>query len=366
MKNSTFSNVFLNAIASLALICLPMPSFAQHSGGHAGGGGGGHMGGGYGGGGGFHGGGGYGGGFGGYHGGYNGGGYGGGYHGGASSGGYAGRGATSSRPWSWEGQGAARGNSPGWHGFSGNNGAVGHSNAMNAGGRPGGAAMSGRTAGNFTSHEAAADGNWHSFAPTHAAATTSISHTNIVAAGTTWHGGNWVGGWHGGAWGGWGGGWRGGWGWGRPGWNWGWGWGWYDPWLWSSWDDQDRRFDEDYYRQYALADQWNERSLAEQQMRQREEADGDQDAYASRASSQRYIPDTSAQTPDPSPATVLVFRDRRQQEVQNYAIVGQTLWAFTSGRTQKIPLADLDVAATEKANDDRGVTFRVPGSNEGQ
>ena len=149
-------------------------------------------------------------------------------------------------------------------------------------------------------------------------------------------------------------------------WGWGWGWGWYDPWLWSSWDDQDRRFDEDYYRQYALADQWNERSLAEQQMRQRVEADGDQDAYASRASSQRYIPDTSAHTPDPSPATVLVFRDRRQQEVQNYAIVGQTLWAFTSGRTQKIPLADLDVAATEKANDDRGVTFRVPGSNEGQ
>ena len=152
------------------------------------------------------------------------------------------------------------------------------------------------------------------------------------------------------------------WGWGYA----GWGWGWYDPWLWSSWDEQHRRFDEDYYRQYALADQWNERSLAEQQMRQREEVQGDQDAYAPRASSPHYAPDNSGHTPDPVPATVLVFRDRRQQEVQNYAIVGQILWAFTVGRTQKIPLAELDVAATEKANDDRGVTFRVPGANEGQ
>ncbi len=155
--------------------------------------------------------------------------------------------------------------------------------------------------------------------------------------------------------------------WGRSGWGsgWGWGWGW-SPWLWSSWDDQDRRFDEDYYRQYALADQWNQQSLAEQRMRQQEEADGDQDAYAPRSSNRRSAPESSGQPPETVPATVLVFRDRRQQEVQNYAIVGQTLWAFSVERTQKIPLADLDIPATEKANDNRGVTFRVPGVNEGQ
>jgi hypothetical protein len=106
---------------------------------------------------------------------------------------------------------------------------------MNAAGRPGGTTMAGRTAGNFTSHAAAADGNWHSFAPARAGATTSVSHTNIVASGAAWRGGNWVGGWHGGAWGG---GWRGGWGWGwgRPGWNWGWGWGWgCCGWGWGGW-----------------------------------------------------------------------------------------------------------------------------------
>ena len=66
------------------------------------------------------------------------------------------------------------------------------------------------------------------------------------------------------------------------------------------------------------------------------------------------------------PATVLVFRDQHKREVDNYAIVGQTLWAFAPQRTEKIPLADLDLAATTKANDDRGSTFRVPTANEAQ
>ena len=60
------------------------------------------------------------------------------------------------------------------------------------------------------------------------------------------------------------------------------------------------------------------------------------------------------------PPTVLVFRDQHKQEIRNYAIVGQTLWSFGSPRTEKIPLTDLDLAATTKANDDRGLTFRLP------
>jgi hypothetical protein len=153
--------------------------------------------------------------------------------------------------------------------------------------------------------------------------------------------------------------------------NWGYGypwWGWYngyDPWL-SSWDDEDRRFDEDYYHQYEMADEWNRQSLAEQRMERQEEAEGDQDAYAPRSSARNYAPASQPQSEAPVPATVLVFRDQRREEVSNYAIVGQTLWSFSAQRTKKIPLADLDVAATEKANDDRGVTFRVPGANEGQ
>lgn len=58
--------------------------------------------------------------------------------------------------------------------------------------------------------------------------------------------------------------------------------------------------------------------------------------------------------------TVLVFRDGHKTEAVNYAIVGQTLWIYTETDSKKVPLADLDVAATKSANSDRGVTFQVP------
>ena len=103
----------------------------------------------------------------------------------------------------------------------------------------------------------------------------------------------------------------------------------------------------------------NQQSLEEQRARREE----DQDLYARQdpEPQQREAPRAEATS-----ATVLVFRDQHKQEVQNYAIVGQTLWAFGSSRTQKIPLTDLDLPATVKANDDRGVDFRVPGASEGQ
>jgi hypothetical protein len=62
---------------------------------------------------------------------------------------------------------------------------------------------------------------------------------------------------------------------------------------------------------------------------------------------------------EPQP-TQLVFRDKHTEEVQNYAIVGQTFWIFSEQRARKIPLADLDIPATKKASDDRGVEFQIP------
>ncbi len=63
---------------------------------------------------------------------------------------------------------------------------------------------------------------------------------------------------------------------------------------------------------------------------------------------------------EPQRSTVLVFRDKRTQEVQNYAIIGQTLWIFSEQRAKRVPLPELDVPATTKLNDERGVEFRVP------
>ncbi len=73
---------------------------------------------------------------------------------------------------------------------------------------------------------------------------------------------------------------------------------------------------------------------------------------------QRIAP-PSAQETKPGVPTILVFRDGHQQEVTNYAIMGQTVYVFDN-RTKKIALADLDVPATVKANDDQGVEFQVP------
>jgi hypothetical protein len=61
------------------------------------------------------------------------------------------------------------------------------------------------------------------------------------------------------------------------------------------------------------------------------------------------------------PETVLVFRDRHSEEILNYAIAGGTMWVFTEQRARKIPIAELDVPATTKANAARGTDFRLPG-----
>ena len=63
--------------------------------------------------------------------------------------------------------------------------------------------------------------------------------------------------------------------------------------------------------------------------------------------------------PPPTPTT-LVFRDGKTLQVQNYAIAGHTIWVFTEQRARKIPLAELNIPATQKANEERGVPFQVP------
>lgn len=57
------------------------------------------------------------------------------------------------------------------------------------------------------------------------------------------------------------------------------------------------------------------------------------------------------------PTRTLVFRDGHRSEIHNYAIVGDTLWALTEERAQKIPMSDLDLDATKKTNADQGIEF---------
>ena len=110
----------------------------------------------------------------------------------------------------------------------------------------------------------------------------------------------------------------------------------------------------------------DQQSLSEQRMLRQEQADGDQDVYAPRGATRAQQNSASDRGEPIIPPTVLVFRDGHSLEVRNYAIVGETLWSFIGQRTQKIPLSQLDLAATVKANDDRGVTFTVPATSQGQ
>jgi hypothetical protein len=139
--------------------------------------------------------------------------------------------------------------------------------------------------------------------------------------------------------------------------------GYYDPFWWG---DSGSSYDQDYEQNLAIANEMNEQSLEEQQMLRQEEADGDRDLYARSDPAPRRASGSEKQGAPIMPATVLVFRDQQQKEIQNYAIVGQTLWNFAPQHTEKIPLSELDLPATTKANDDRGITFRVPTSNEAQ
>jgi hypothetical protein len=75
-------------------------------------------------------------------------------------------------------------------------------------------------------------------------------------------------------------------------------------------------------------------------------------------------------TPSEPPPTVFIFRDGHREESSDYSIISGVIYArgdyWTSGQWSKqIPVAQLDLPASVRANQERGVTFRLPaGPNE--
>lgn len=59
---------------------------------------------------------------------------------------------------------------------------------------------------------------------------------------------------------------------------------------------------------------------------------------------------------------VIVFKDGHEQEISNYAIVGDTLYDLGNFVAHKIKLVDLDLKQTIQKNEQRGVEFNVPAS----
>jgi hypothetical protein len=71
-----------------------------------------------------------------------------------------------------------------------------------------------------------------------------------------------------------------------------------------------------------------------------------------------------ANTPSAGPANAatatLVFRNGHRLDVANYAVVGQTLWVFDEQRARRVPLAELNLDATRKANAENGFELKLP------
>lgn len=67
-----------------------------------------------------------------------------------------------------------------------------------------------------------------------------------------------------------------------------------------------------------------------------------------------------ARKEDSGPATVFIFKDGHQLETRNFAIMGDTLYDFSTSVLKKVQLADLDKDKTIKANEDRGITVKLP------
>src|SRR5579863_3032624 len=85
------------------------------------------------------------------------------------------------------------------------------------------------------------------------------------------------------------------------------------------------------------------------------------------ASEQALSPELATQAPpqrEMAPA-VLIYRDGHSEEVSSYSIIGRVMYTksdyWTSGAwTRTIQIADLDVPATLKQNQQRGVKFELP------
>jgi hypothetical protein len=104
---------------------------------------------------------------------------------------------------------------------------------------------------------------------------------------------------------------------------------------------------------------YGEHYMDSRERRQLAAADKKEPARRSSTNEQPAEAAPLAPAEDKSPATVFIFKDGHQMETKNYAIMGGTLFDFSSKMLKKIQLDEIDQAATTKANDDRGVNLKL-------
>lgn len=131
--------------------------------------------------------------------------------------------------------------------------------------------------------------------------------------------------------------------------------------FWGDWNSSSSYDDSQRYQDEAVARQIDD--LSREVQRLREERDVAAATPAVAALPQQPHAEAAVQ---PDLPFIVVFLDGRTQQANNYAIVRETLWLFGNDRMKKVPLADVDLAATGKLNDARGLDFQVPGPQSGR
>ena len=71
-------------------------------------------------------------------------------------------------------------------------------------------------------------------------------------------------------------------------------------------------------------------------------------------------PPHAEKKPESHQPAALVLHNKHIREVENYPIVGQTLWILDEQSATKLLLSSLDVDATTKLNEQIGVEFSLP------
>jgi hypothetical protein len=135
---------------------------------------------------------------------------------------------------------------------------------------------------------------------------------------------------------------------------------WYGYSYWPSWDyddaEYDARFGNNYDDRYQTAAEINR--LSNEVERLRDEREYTQ-AAAQPAPAPVPQPSVHAKAQEDLPV-VVVFLDKHIREVKNYAVANEMLVVLDGSKRTKIPLGDIDLAATMKLNDERGVDFQIP------
>jgi hypothetical protein len=134
--------------------------------------------------------------------------------------------------------------------------------------------------------------------------------------------------------------------------------GYYSPFYWDGYGSSYDSSDSDYVQQQT-ARQIDDLSAEVQRLREERDYSQTPGDYSRAPVGAVPRPPTEAKLDSDLPI-VLVFLDKRIQEIKNYAVMNETLVVFDGLRTKRIPLADVDLAATMKLNDERGVDFQIP------